>query len=77
MALHLPESYFHLIVNADLAAVLTLGDTQYETGTLSANSPNPTWESSITYPAVGNHEYSTFQAITATCCWQVKKLLKL
>jgi len=35
----------NLIVNALAAAVLTLGDTQYETGTLSAfqQSYNPTW----------------------------------
>lgn len=53
----------NLLVNADLAAVLPLGDNQYEIGTLSAfqQSYNPTWGrvKSITRPAVGNHEYST------------------
>lgn len=53
----------NLIVNANLAVVLPLGDIQYETGTLSAfqQSYNPTWGrvKSITRPAVGNHEYTT------------------
>jgi acid phosphatase type 7 len=56
----------NLIVNADLAAVLPLGDIQYETGTASAfqQSYNPTWGrvKSITRPAVGNHEYATTDA---------------
>lgn len=53
----------NLLLNADLAVVLPLGDIQYETGTLSAfqQSYNPTWGrvKSITRPAVGNHEYAT------------------
>lgn len=50
-----------LLAGAD--AVLTLGDTQYEEGTLNQfeRSYDPTWgrAKSITYPAVGNHEYQT------------------
>ena len=42
-------------------AVLTLGDTQYEDGTLAQfqGSYDPTWGrvKSITRPAIGNHEY--------------------
>lgn len=45
------------------AAVLPLGDTQYETGALDAfqASYDPTWGAflSLTRPAVGNHEYQT------------------
>jgi hypothetical protein len=44
-------------------AVLPLGDTQYENGTLAAFQAvfDPTWGKykSIMYPAVGNHEYQT------------------
>jgi hypothetical protein len=44
-------------------AVLALGDTQYENGTLAAYKSvyGPTWGKykSITYPAIGNHEYLT------------------
>jgi len=44
-------------------AVIALGDTQYEYGTLSAfmESYDPTWGrvKGITFPAVGNHEYLT------------------
>ena len=44
-------------------AVLTLGDNQYENGTLAAFKTvfDPTWGKyrSIMYPAVGNHEYLT------------------
>lgn len=44
-------------------AVLPLGDTQYNCGTLSAfdASYDPTWgqQKAITYPVVGNHEYAT------------------
>ena len=44
-------------------AVLALGDTQYENGTLAAYKAvyAPTWGQykSITYPAIGNHEYLT------------------
>jgi hypothetical protein len=44
-------------------AVLTLGDNQYENGTLAAYKAvfDPTWGKyrSIMYPAVGNHEYQT------------------
>jgi calcineurin-like phosphoesterase family protein len=52
-----------LLVNAGLAAVLPLGDTQYESASLSqlTKSYNPTWGrvKSITRPAAGNHEYKT------------------
>jgi len=52
-----------LLVGAQLAAVLTLGDNQYEEGTLAQfqQSYDPSWGrvKSITYPAVGNHEYHT------------------
>ncbi|MGZ6266403.1 MAG: metallophosphoesterase family protein [Candidatus Limnocylindrales bacterium] len=44
-------------------AVLTLGDNQYEDGTLAAFQSvfDPTWGKyrSIMYPAIGNHEYLT------------------
>ena len=44
-------------------AVLTLGDNQYENGTLAAFKAvfDPTWGKyrSIMYPAIGNHEYQT------------------
>ncbi|MEO5816816.1 MAG: PKD domain-containing protein [Gemmatimonadaceae bacterium] len=44
-------------------AVLPLGDNQYENGTLTEFNTlyGPTWGAykSITYPAVGNHEYQT------------------
>jgi len=47
----------------DLAAVLTLGDTQYETGALPAfmASFDPTWGrlKALIHPAIGNHELGT------------------
>ena len=50
-----------LLVNRDLAAVLALGDIQYECGGYNAflQSYDPTWGrvKSITYPVPGNHEY--------------------
>jgi acid phosphatase type 7 len=50
-----------LLVGMDLAAVLVLGDSQYEDGALSKfrQSYDPTWGrlKSITRPAPGNHEY--------------------
>jgi chitodextrinase len=52
-----------LLVNAGLAAVLPLGDNQYECGSFSGfeQSYDPSWGrvKSITHPAVGNHEYLT------------------
>jgi fibronectin type 3 domain-containing protein len=52
-----------LIVNAGLSAVLTLGDAQYQDGGFSdfMNYYDKSWGrvKSITYPAVGNHEYQT------------------
>jgi hypothetical protein len=52
-----------LLVGAGLAAVLPLGDIQYECGGYPAflQSYDPTWGrvKSITRPAVGNHEYLT------------------
>jgi Concanavalin A-like lectin/glucanases superfamily/Calcineurin-like phosphoesterase len=51
-----------VLVAAKPAAVLALGDTQYERGILStyAQSYDATWGrlKEITHPAVGNHEYS-------------------
>src|ERR687888_745167 len=48
---------------AALAAVLALGDTQYEHGALSDFKAyyDPTWGrfKSITHPAIGNHEYDS------------------
>ena len=55
-----------LLVGQNLAAVLLLGDAQYEEGTLSAfeASFDLSWGriKSITYPAAGNHEYYTADA---------------
>ena len=52
-----------LLVNAGLSAVLPLGDNQYYCGSASAYSTayDQSWGrvKSITYPAVGNHEYLT------------------
>jgi acid phosphatase type 7 len=53
----------NLLGQLNPTAVLTLGDNQYESGTLAAfNSVfAPTWGKyrSIMYPAIGNHEYQT------------------
>src|SRR5919108_3922054 len=50
-----------LLVGRRLAAVLALGDTQYESGALTAFQQfyEPTWGrfKSITRPVIGNHEY--------------------
>ena len=50
-----------LVMDPDLDAVLTLGDTQYQSGTLFEflGSYDPSWGrlKGITYPATGNHEY--------------------
>ena len=55
-----------LLVGAQLAAVLALGDIQYEDGTLAQfqQSYDRSWGrvKDITYPAVGNHEYQTPKA---------------
>jgi hypothetical protein len=52
-----------LLVGRDLAAVLTLGDTQYEDATAAKflASYDPTWGrvKGITRPVVGNHDYLT------------------
>ena len=52
-----------LVVNQGLAAVLALGDNQYYCGSYDAHlrSYDLSWGrvKSITYPAVGNHEYLT------------------
>src|SRR4029077_6962652 len=52
-----------LLVGSGLAAVLILGDNQYEDGTWSKYlaSYDPSWGrvKAITRPAVGNHEYVT------------------
>jgi hypothetical protein len=53
----------NLLVGANLAAVLALGDVQYYCGSLAAFNAvyDPTWGrvKSITHPVVGNHEYLT------------------
>lgn len=53
----------NLLVGTNLVAVLPLGDTQYESGTLAnfQKSYAPTWGKvkAITRPVVGNHEYKT------------------
>jgi acid phosphatase type 7 len=50
-----------LIAGRPLAAVLALGDNQYESGDLAAFQQfyDPTWGrfKSITHPVIGNHEY--------------------
>lgn len=55
-----------LLVNAGLAAVLAVGDTQYHVGALSdyQASFDPTWGrvKSLIRPVPGNHEYSTSNA---------------
>lgn len=52
-----------LLVNANLAAVLTLGDNQYQCGGFQAymQSYDLSWGrvKSITYPSLGNHDYLT------------------
>lgn len=52
-----------LLTGGDLAAVLTLGDNQYDNATLSEflASYDPSWGRAkpITHPAIGNHEYLT------------------
>jgi len=52
-----------MLGGSSLAAVLTLGDNQYESGTLAAfqGSFDPSWGrlKDIMRPAVGNHEYVT------------------
>ncbi|MBW4487187.1 MAG: metallophosphoesterase [Trichocoleus desertorum ATA4-8-CV12] len=52
-----------LLLNEDLAAVLPLGDLQYEVGSAEGfqKSYDPSWGKlkSITRPVVGNHEYAT------------------
>jgi len=52
-----------LLVSGNYAAVLPLGDTQYECGDLSAftQSYEPTWGrvKGVTSPVIGNHEYGT------------------
>ncbi len=55
-----------LLVNAGLSAVLPLGDTQYDSGSLGEyqGAYEPTWGrvKSLTRPALGNHEYNTSAA---------------
>jgi chitodextrinase len=52
-----------LLVNGGFAAVLPLGDNQYNSGSLTQYQAvyNPTWGrlKSITHPVTGNHEYGT------------------
>ena len=52
-----------LLTQINPAAVLTMGDNQYEDGTLDKfqKSYEPTWGKfkAITFPATGNHEYHT------------------
>src|SRR5207244_12617669 len=53
----------NLLTNAGLKAVLTLGDDQYECGSLAAfqQSYDLSWGrvKAITFPTPGNHEYYT------------------
>lgn len=66
----------NLIREINPAAVLTLGDTQYESNTLSAYQQvfDPTWGAatratgSAFHPAIGNHEYLTSGA-TGYCSY--------
>ena len=55
-----------LLLRTNLAAVLALGDLQYESGELEdfRASYDPTWGrvKAITRPVPGNHEYRTFRA---------------
>lgn len=59
-----------LLVNADLAAVLPLGDVQYHCGGYDAfmQSYHPSWGRvrAISRPVVGNHEYLTFGGTDCT-----------
>jgi hypothetical protein len=59
-----------LLVNAALAAVLPLGDTQYECSPLSAllQVYDPTWGrvKAISHPILGNHEYYTNADLSST-----------
>ena len=56
----------NLLIGAGYAAVLALGDNQYNSGSLTQFNAvyDPTWGrvKSITHPAVGNHEYGTSNA---------------
>jgi len=56
----------NLLVNGGYAAVLPLGDEQYNSGSLSQFNAvyAPTWGrvKSISHPVVGNHEYGTSNA---------------
>ncbi len=60
-----------LIANLNPDAVLPLGDEQYECGELSNFNGyyDPTWGrfKSVTFPAVGNHEYSTSTSASDPC----------
>jgi len=60
-----------LLVGGGFAAVLDLGDNQYECGSLTAYNQayDPTWGrvKSITYPAPGNHEYLTSASNSTGC----------
>ncbi len=52
-----------LLVGGAISAVVTLGDLQYQNGTLSSfnRSYHPSWGrlKPITFPSAGNHEYKT------------------
>ena len=58
----------NLVLQRPVAAVLPLGDTQYECGGYQAflDSYDPSWGrfKSITYPSIGNHEYYTLGGAT-------------
>jgi hypothetical protein len=62
----LQEATSNLVLAAQPAAVLTLGDTQYENNTYAAflASFNPSWGrfKALIHPAAGNHEYQTANA---------------
>jgi hypothetical protein len=59
----------NLIAGLNPAAILTLGDNQYDNGELTNfnNYYGPSWGryKSITYPAPGNHEYNTISPAPA------------
>jgi hypothetical protein len=64
-----------LLVDGAPAAVLPLGDVQYECGEIADfdRSYNPSWGrvKDVTRPAIGNHEYSTLSS-NSNCASNVK-----
>jgi hypothetical protein len=62
-----------LLVGGDYAAVLTLGDNQYNSATLSnfGKSYDPSWGrvKAKTYPSIGNHEGSSATSGAGYCAY--------